>query len=112
MTAGNDPTSYRKDIISSKYVVEGCFTSTHHEVLQSKGVDIQNVKGKPHQPVRNDAFDIIDYGTMNGEMKDSESVEVGDKDHGVIDEIPAYNSLEEEYEVFDLRIVHRKNRLI
>ncbi|XP_039132100.1 homeodomain-interacting protein kinase 2-like [Dioscorea cayenensis subsp. rotundata] len=107
---GNDPTSYRKDIISSKYVVEGCFTSTHHEVLQSKGVDIQNVKGKPRQPVRNDAFDIIDYGTMNGEMKDSESVEVGDKDHGVIDELPAYNSLEEEYEIFDLRIVHRKNR--
>ena len=112
MTAGNDPTSYRKDIISSKYVIEGCFTSTHHEDLQNKGVDFQNVNGKPNQPVRNHAFDIIDYGTMNGELKDSESVEAGDKDHGVIDELPAYNSLEEEYEIFDLRIVHRKNRLI
>ncbi|KAJ0983908.1 hypothetical protein J5N97_002264 [Dioscorea zingiberensis] len=107
---GNDPTSYRKDIISSNYVVGGCLTRMDHDELQSEGVDLRNVNGKPHQPVGDNAFDMIGYGTMNGEFKDPETVVVGDKDHGAVDELSAYNSLEDEYEIFNLRIVHRKNR--
>ncbi|WOL07263.1 hypothetical protein Cni_G16003 [Canna indica] len=46
--------------------------------------------------------------TVDGEVQDSEGVGLQVEDD-ITDEVHLYNSPEDELEVFDLRIIHRKN---
>ncbi|WOL06328.1 hypothetical protein Cni_G15060 [Canna indica] len=57
----------------------------------------------------NCAYEYGNCRTVDGEAQDSESVGLQVEDD-ITDEVHLYNSPEDELEVFDLRIIHRKNR--
>lgn len=85
---------------------------TNHWVEGSKGSSGQHFKVTEKDFILNG---IYNYGVDNGEKVNEEisALEAAANDDDVpADEILMYDTREDEYEVFDLRIIHRKNRFV
>ncbi|XP_008805020.2 cyclin-dependent kinase 11B-like isoform X1 [Phoenix dactylifera] len=67
----------------------------------------------PERAYENDVDDAYELGeseTLDRGFQDSRAVGVEGEDHDTSDELQLYNSNEDEFEIFELRIIHRKNR--
>ncbi|XP_072955125.1 uncharacterized protein [Typha angustifolia] len=71
--------------------------------LQKEGYTIQPF------PEKDDAYELGDYGPMNKDFQDSGAVLVEEEDPETNVDL-ALCDFHKEYETFDLRIIHRKNR--
>lgn len=91
--------------------------NNHGEVPIANTINNEGVQKRDHclQPFpERDCEEDVDVGyeleceTLDRGFQDSGAVEGEDRD--ISDELQLYNSNEDEYEIFELRIIHRKNR--
>lgn len=93
-----------------------CIDFVDEELVNSDGEVFQKESGfqplvaaQPFQPYGDDEFEFEDGREMAGELHDPEIANDGENG-GTPNELSIYENHEDEYEVFDLRIIHRKNR--
>lgn len=79
------------------------------EELQKESCSMPPSEEEASKQDVNYPYGFEDYGTIGRDLEDSRAVGLEGED-GMDDELQLYNSCEDEMEVFDLRIVHRKNR--
>ncbi|KAJ6827046.1 uncharacterized protein M6B38_369140 [Iris pallida] len=79
-------------------------TFTHDEDMGNGGYNLQS------PPTVNDGHEFGKLGTFDRECQDAGAVGDGGEDHDTDAELQLYSSHEDEYEIFELRIIHRKNR--
>ncbi|CAL9051562.1 unnamed protein product [Musa banksii] len=79
------------------------------EELQKESYSMPPSEEEASKQDVNYPYGFGDYGTIGRDLEDSRAVVLEGED-GMDDELQLYNSCEDEMEVFDLRIVHRKNR--
>lgn len=94
--------SYNKEVI---FVNE-----TDEEVLQKRNYSTPPFEEKAFKQGANDACGFNDCGTIDREFQDSGTADLKGEDD-INDDVHLYSTCEDELEVFDLRIIHRKNRL-
>ena len=80
---------------------------------------VEDCKGSPDFHIKVAEKDFVPNGIQSYEFEDSGKVNVEPQEpdaaaeaEDVTDELLMYNTNDDEYEVFDLRIIHRKNRLV
>lgn len=66
---------------------------------------------KGNEPNDNNEYEFINDDVMGGEIHEPE-VAVNEESGVISDELQMYATKEDEYEIFDLRIIHRKNRFV
>lgn len=68
----------------------------------------KNINNRPNN---NDDFDFMYDGIMAGELHEPE-VAVNEENDTVADELHLCETKEDDFEIFNLRIIHRKNRFV
>lgn len=94
--------SYNKEVIFVNEMDE--------EVLQKRNYSTPPFEEKAFKQGANDAGGFNDCGTIDRELQDSRTADLKGEDD-ISDDLHLYSTREDELEVFDLRIIHRKNRL-
>ncbi|KAJ6812454.1 putative serine/threonine-protein kinase PKH2 isoform X1 [Iris pallida] len=79
-------------------------TNIDDEDMGNGGYNLQS------PPTVNDGHEFGKLGTFDRECQDAGAVGDGGEDHDTDAELQLYSSHEDEYEIFELRIIHRKNR--
>ena len=105
MNADNDVDHGNKDNGKENFV-----TTTDNEDLDKEGYGMKLVTEKYSQLDVNDSYEFGPFGTVDREFLEAEGTEVEGEGHGLDDELHLYSSHEDEYDIFELRIIHRKNR--
>lgn len=72
---------------------------------------MQSISSKHSQLDLNDGNAFGPYGTIDRGSENAGATELEGEDHDLADELQLYSSHEDEYDIFELRIIHRKNRL-
>ncbi|RWV91130.1 hypothetical protein GW17_00046607, partial [Ensete ventricosum] len=104
-----DPT-HNKDLRGSSCNRKLIFVNKmNDEELQKESYSMPPSEEEASKLDVNYPYGFGDYGTIDRELEDSRAVGLEGED-GMDDELQLYNPCEDEMEVFDLRIVHRKNR--
>lgn len=85
--------------------------STNDWVEDCKGSPDFHIKvaEKDFIPDGIESYEVEDGGKINAEPQEPDAVAEGED---VADELLMYNTNDDEYDVFDLRIIHRKNRFV
>lgn len=91
----------RRDYSTASNFVEGF---ENHNYSQNKALEKSSILAAA------DSYKVGSHEEVEEEAQGSESVENGNR--AAADEFPMYNMNNDEFEVFDLRIIHRKNRLV
>ncbi|PKU65236.1 dual specificity tyrosine-phosphorylation-regulated kinase mbk-2 isoform X1 [Dendrobium catenatum] len=86
---------------------QGFSKNTNSEVIGKTDFDGKSFDWKPSELEANDGYD---WGNFDGDYKESESVGAGGENDNISDDIQLVTGHEDEFETFDLRIIHRKNR--
>lgn len=68
-----------------------------------------NIQPFPEEGDADDAYQLEDYGPINGDSQDLGATQVEEEDSET-NVYLALRNFQKEYEIFDLRIIHRKNR--
>ncbi|OVA02699.1 Protein kinase domain [Macleaya cordata] len=103
-----DSTSENKISGSCIPFVNSLGHSDEEDFQKESGLQLQ-VAEQSFQPYGDDGYELEDGREMAGEPHDPEIA--GDGENcSTPNELPMYENREDEYEVFDLRIIHRKNR--
>ncbi|XP_020114252.1 uncharacterized protein LOC109728290 isoform X2 [Ananas comosus] len=76
------------------------------EELRKEGYNIQPF---PEEGDADDAYQLEDYGPINGDSQDLGATQIEEEDSET-NVYLALRNFQKEYEIFDLRIIHRKNR--
>ncbi|CAL9177066.1 unnamed protein product [Musa hybrid cultivar] len=93
--------SYNKEVIFVNEMDE--------EVLQKRNYSTPPFEEKAFKQGANDACGFNDCGTIDREFQDSGTADLKGEDD-INNDLHLYSTCEDELEVFDLRIIHRKNR--
>lgn len=87
---------------------QGFSKNTNSEVIRKTDFGGKSFDWKPSELEANDGYD---WGNFDGDYKESESLGAGGENDNISDDIQLVTGHEDEFETFDLRIIHRKNRL-
>lgn len=89
---------------------KGSFVTNADNEDLNRAYDAQLVTEKFSQIDANYGYEFGPFGTVDREFQDSGVTEVECEENGPADEIQLCSTHEDEYEIFELRIIHRKNR--
>ncbi|RRT35667.1 hypothetical protein B296_00057574 [Ensete ventricosum] len=99
-----------KDPKGDSYNKEVIFVNEMDEEMLQKRNYSTPFEVKAFEQGANDACGFNDCGTLDRELQDSGTAGLKGEDD-ISDDLHLYSTREDEVEVFDLRIIHRKNRL-
>lgn len=93
---------------SGDFSERGISKNTNSEVLAKADFNDKTFCWKSSDLEANDGFD---WGNTDENFNESESLGAGGGNGGIPDDLQLFTDHEDEFETFDLRIIHRKNRL-
>lgn len=96
-----------KGASSGDFSERGFSKNTNGEVLEKADFNDKAFCWKPSELEADDAFD---WGNTDENFNESESLGAGGENDGIPDDLQLFTAHEDEFETFDLRIIHRKNR--
>ncbi|XP_020599894.1 uncharacterized protein LOC110039236 [Phalaenopsis equestris] len=92
---------------SDHFSEQGFSKNNNGEVLGKTDFAEKPFCWKPSELHANDGFD---WANIDGDLKESESLAAGGVNDDIPDDLQLLTANEDEFETFDLRIIHRKNR--